>query len=441
MASARSIAQYRNILFSLIFRGGALLGSLLMVPLSLSFLSESAYGTWLVIYSVLNWTTFFDFGLGNGLKNKLSEAAALNDTPRAAGLVSTHYLILTLITLLLIGLFSVVHPFIDWHAALNVDRQQVHLKMLIWVCLVIFSLKLVLDSIHSILLAYQRAATVQLIGFLGSIFTLAAVFCLSRLQVAADLRLLVLGIIVTAIPALLSLAFNIYFFLGGLKHVRPSFHQFQREYIRELFSLGGQFFIIQIAGLVIYSTDNVLVSRLFGPEHVAVYNIAYRLFSIFSVVWNLVITPYWVAFNEAYLKDDYDWIRKTVALLLYLWVGMVGCLLLCVQFSESLYRLWVGSQIKVSLDLSISMALFVAIATFSNIFAYFTNGVAKVRIQLIFSTIAAIINIPFAILLSKPLGLKGIILATCISLTLSALAVCLQYFKIINRRASGLWNR
>ncbi|WP_353718341.1 MATE family efflux transporter [Dyadobacter sp. 676] len=441
VTNTRSLTQYRNIIFSLLYKGGALLASLLMVPLSLSFLSESAYGTWLVIYSVLSWTTFFDFGLGNGLKNKLSEALALDDAPRAVRLVSTHYVILLLVVTIGIGIFSAAQPFINWHRLLNVDKQQVHLKTLIWICLTIFGLKLVLDSIHSVLLAFQKAAIVQLNGFLASLLSLAVVFGLSHMEVEAPLRLPLLGILVTMAPALLSLGFNIYFFSGELRTVRPSLRQFHPGYIRDLFSLGGQFFVIQIAALVIYSTDNILISRLFSPKHVTVYNVAYKLFSTFNIAWNLIIAPYWVAFGEAYVKRDYAWIKKAMTTLLYFWALMNACLLLCLHFSDQLYRLWVGQEVRVPADLSASMALFVSIAAFSNIFAYFVNGLGKIRVQLIVSTFSAAINIPLAILLSKTLGLKGIVLATCICLAISATAVCLQYFRVINQKAKGVWNR
>lgn len=414
-----------------------------MVPLCLSFLSVSSYGTWQVIYSIFSWTTFFDFGLGNGLKSRLSEAIAREDFPLATQYVSTHYLTLILIALILVGLFSIVHSYINWHAMLNVGKDEIYLTRLIGIGIVIFAARLVLDSINSILLSYQRAAVVQLNTFLGAVLSLAGVWLLTHMNVRQPLRLPMLGLVISLMPTMLSLAVSFYYFRGEFAAIRPSIRRFYSPYVKRLFSLGGQFFIIQIAALVIFSTDSFLIAHLFGPSQVTLYNVVAKFFSCFTIVWNIIITPYWVAFGEAYLKRDYTWIKKTVSTLLGLWLGLVLALLVAVQVSDQVYRWWVGDQIFVPRDLSLAMAASVAITCLSNIFAYFVNGVTKIRLQLVIGVVAAAINIPLAVFFSKTLnmGLKGIILATGVCISFTTLLVAIQYHKIINRRASGIWDR
>ena len=53
------------------------------------------------------------------------------------------------------------------------------------------------------------------------------------------------------------------------------------------------------------------------------------------------------------------------------------------------------------------------------IFVNFINGVGKIRLQLITASISIIINIPLSILFVRTfgMGIEGIVLATCVSLS------------------------
>jgi O-antigen/teichoic acid export membrane protein len=53
--------------------------SFLLIPLFIKFLEESEYGIWLTVFSTLTWINLFDLGIGNGLRNKLSECFVRND--------------------------------------------------------------------------------------------------------------------------------------------------------------------------------------------------------------------------------------------------------------------------------------------------------------------------------------------------------------------------
>ena len=81
--------------------------------------------------------------------------------------------------------------------------------------------------------------------------------------------------------------------------------------------------------------------------------------------------------------------------------------------------------------------------SWGNIFVVFINGVGKVRLQIIVATIGAIINIPlsyfFAIVLN--LGLAGVIAASIISISFGPILAPIQFRKIINGTAKGIWNK
>ena len=85
----RSVAVKKNIVGSLFVKGCSIIISLLIVPLTLGYVSSDLYGIWLTLSSIIMWLNFFDIGFTLGLKNKLTEAIALGDMQRGKVLVST----------------------------------------------------------------------------------------------------------------------------------------------------------------------------------------------------------------------------------------------------------------------------------------------------------------------------------------------------------------
>ena len=87
----------KNIVYTFVLKGLSFIISLLYVPILLSCLDEKIYGVWLALTSVVSWLSLFDIGIGNGLKNKLTESLAVNNIEYSRKLVSTSYVYSALI--------------------------------------------------------------------------------------------------------------------------------------------------------------------------------------------------------------------------------------------------------------------------------------------------------------------------------------------------------
>ena len=95
----RTLTVKKNIIGSVAIKGCSILIQLLLVPMTLGYLTSELYGIWLTVSSIILWLNFFDVGFTLGLKNKLSEALALNDSRRCKALVSTTYAVMILLGL------------------------------------------------------------------------------------------------------------------------------------------------------------------------------------------------------------------------------------------------------------------------------------------------------------------------------------------------------
>ncbi len=434
---SRTVNAKKNILASLMIRGCSIAISLVLVPLTINYVNPTKYGIWLTLSSLVSWFGFFDIGFGNGLRNKFAEAKAKGQHKLARIYVSTTYAILIIIIIAVLILFFCINPFLNWTRILNTPANMAdELSLLAIIVFLFFCMQFVLQLITTILNADQRPAKASFFNFLGSLFSLIIIYILTK---TTSGNLIYLGLSFALTQVLVLGASSIWYFTHEYKQYAPSVKYVRFRFARNLMSLGLKFFIIQISFVVLYETSIIIIAQLFLPETVTPYNIAYKYFSVIPMVFGIVMIPFWSAYTEAYIKKDFDWIRASIKKLIRIWLLFSIGALVMLFFSDKIYKLWVGPDIKISFMLSATIFLYVVINAWNMIFSVFLNGVGKIKLQLYFSILGSLINIPLALFLGRQIGVSGVVLSTCLLGLLNAIWSPIQYFKIIRGKAKGIW--
>ncbi len=433
----RSVKAKKNILASFVIRGCNIAISLILVPLTIHYVNPTQYGIWLTLSSIISWFTFFDIGFGNGLRNKFAEAIAKGEHELARIYLSTTYAILSIIIASVLLLFFCINPFLNWSAILNAPPGMAsELSTLALLVFAFFCLQFVLQLITTIITANQQPAKASFFNFLGSLFSLTVIFILTKTTSGS---LIYLGLSLGVTPVLVLAASSIWFYNRDYKKYAPSLKFIRFSYARNLMSLGLKFFIIQIAAIIFYETSNLIIAQLFGPAQVTSYNIAYKYFGIIPMVMGIIMTPFWSAFTEAWVNKDIEWIKTTIERLRRLWIVLTIVTLVMLVFANFIYQIWVGKQIVIAFTISATIASYVIINAWNVINSQFLNGVGKIKLQLYLALGGSAINIPLAIFLGKTLGIYGVVLSTTIISIVTAIVSPIQYSKIINNKASGIW--
>jgi O-antigen/teichoic acid export membrane protein len=435
----RSVNAKKNILMIAILKGCSVAISLFLVPVTIHYVNPTRYGIWLTLSSIVGWFSFFDIGLGNGLRNKFAEAIAGGKQELARTYVSTTYAILGIIISIILFIFFCINPFLNWSTILNTPSDMAdELSLLALIVFGFFCLQFVLRLITTIITANQQPAKASLFDFMGSLLSLIIIFILTK---TTSGNLVYLGTVFSITPVLVLISSSLWFYTHQYKQYAPSVKYVNFKYARDLMSLGIKFFIIQMAAVIFYQTSNIIISHLFGPEQVTPYNIAYKYFGVVTMLFGMIMVPLWSAYTEAWIKKDIDWIKNTIKKLILIW-GLVtlGVIIMFIA-SKFIYRMWVGKEIIVPVSVSAVMAIYVIVNGWCGIFSQFLNGVGKIKLQLIIGLLGALINIPLAIFLGKHLGIYGVLLSTVLLSALSAVISPVQYLKIINYKATGVWNK
>jgi len=284
----RSLRAKKNIFQSIVIRTGGIAISFVLIPLTIRYVDATNYGIWLTLSSIITWAAVFDIGLGNGLKNKLAEAITLNDLSRAKSYVSSTYAVLILISAVLFTVVYFINPYINWHRILNVPYNVYPgLNYLVAIIFAFFCMQFIVQLINTVLTASQTPAIPALFNVLGQLFTLIGVLLLMRFTQGS---LTYLVCVITGIPVAILILGSIWFYSGSYHAIAPGFKSVNFKYARQLLGAGGAFFIIQIVALVLYETDNIVITQLFGPRDVTTFNIAFKLF--FSDDYDIPNHPY-----------------------------------------------------------------------------------------------------------------------------------------------------
>jgi O-antigen/teichoic acid export membrane protein len=435
----RSVKAKKNILYSFMIKGLSILISLVLVPLTINYINPSRYGVWLTLSSMISWFGFFDIGFGNGLRNKFAEAIAKRQEESAKIYVSTTYAALCIIMGILLILFLCINHYINWVKILNTTQDMANeLSILAIIVFVFFCLRFVFHLLNTVLTANQEPAKASFFDFLGNLFSLIIIYILTK---TTSGNLIYLGTALSFTPVLVLAASSLWFYSNDYKRFAPSIKYVRVKYAKSLLSIGSIFFFIQIGALLLFQTDNIVITQLFGPKEVTTFNIAYKLFSVLLMVFNIIMTPFWSAFTDAYAKKDWSWIKNTfIEMQKYLlFMSLLAIVLLAI--SPFIYKLWLNDKVQVPFSLSFVVSSYVIATCWLTLNCFILNGIGKIRLQLYLYIVSTIINIPLAILLGKVIGISGIPLSNLFVLIFMGVILHTQSRKVISNSATGIWNK
>lgn len=438
--NARSRKVLQNILASFFIKGWSGAMQLLLVPLTLTCLSNYEYGVWMTISTLLVWIESMDIGLGNGMRNMLATFRAEGDNERAKQVVSTCFYSLVVFMLFIGIILYVAEHYINFYAFLNVDANMVsNLTLVIQLSTVIVCATFVFKFIGNVYLALQLPALNNLLLVLGNTLSFVGIFIAKILF--NDVPLIAIAVISTLGPLLVFLISYPITFIKKYPELCPSIKSFKREMLGEVFVLGLKFFVLQMASLVLFSTSNIIISRYIGPSSVAPYQVTQRYFNLVLVLFTIIVVPLWSATTDAYARKDYQWIQSC---------GKKGLqivfIILIVLFAMSIvapyvYNIWTMGKILVPLSLIWGMAFYMLVTVFSLFYAHLLFGMGKVYVQMWVTLGEAVVFVPLAIYGANYWGVEGVLYALILVNIACAITNFYQFYLLSNDKAKGIWNK
>lgn len=407
---------------------------IVLAPVLLANLGIDGFGVYLAITSIGAVLVFADAGLGNGLVNAVSAARARGDEEAERTQISAAFFMLSAIALSGLVVVEVLVFTTDCVALLGdvPPPLQGPARSALGVYAAVFFLGLPLSLAGKVHLGRQEQSTANVFLMFGVLAAMAVVVSLRTWDASLPLTIALVGGVGPAAAA----SNTAWLFLHRHRQLRPSVRHFRRQDATRLARSGFLFLIIGMAGAIGYSTDNLIISHVLGPEAVPGYALPYRLFALAPIMLSFVLTPLWPALREALQKGENEWVAVTF---LRLVKASLACnLVLCsalVWFGNDILDVWVGPAIQAPTTLLLLLAAWTLLTSLGGPVAVLLNAAGVLRFQVVIAVAMAVLNLLLSLLFTRSLGIVGPALGS-----LLAQLLCITLPSIVYLRRSGLLN-
>lgn len=414
-----------NTIGAFLVRGLGLFVSLFTMPAYMRYFdNQVVLGLWFTVLSVLNWILTFDLGIGNGLRNRLVEPIINNDMKKAKKYISSAYVMSLIVVIIGVIVGFTIFPIINWNTIFNISEDIVSAKVLLEVVQLVFTgiiLQFLFKLVTSVLYALQKSAIPGLLSLISSVLLLSFVLLSNSSDMETNLITLAkINVLTSNTPLLVA---SVIIFATILKKCTPNIRYFNKKYALDVMKLGGIFFWLQIMYMIIANTNEFLITWLAGPENVVNYQVYNKLFTLAGTIFNLALTPIWSAVTKAFAEQDFVWLKKIYKKLQLLAFASMFMEFSLIIFLQILINVWLGENaIKVNYVYAFIFAVSGSIFIWNGAISSIINGIGKLKIQFIWLTLGAVINIPLSYVIYS---ITGNWIAVVIANILALLPYCI----------------
>ncbi len=393
--------------------GVSIVVGLASVPLGLHYFGPVRYGIWLVIGSILAYLRISDFGVG--LSTLTLMAQAPGPAHQRVIIRRSIGLLLGTSVVFIVLLLVISHLFPGWVSILgkvppSLQGEAATAALAIGILILLQLPTTVFAAAFS---GLQQVYWNRVYGALRSIIALGALVA----TILAGGNLITLAIFTGLGGLLAGIVSGIHLFLVH-PDVRPQVAEKVADApsSRLLFTSGVRFLTLQIATLVIWNTDNLVISHFLGPEKVTPYAVTFKLFQMGLLTVNAVTAVLWPMYGQALSRGNWDWIQRIynrcVPVLMVagglVWIGGI-------VFAKEIVNLWAGPAAYGGLLVAFALGGYVYISSFGGSNAGLINGLNPTNIVAVFGLLEAGLNLGISLALVKQLGIGGVALGTLLA--------------------------
>lgn len=397
-----------NTFFNILNLGVNILTAFFLTPFVIHSLGDRMYGVWTLVGTFIGYYGFLDLGVSSAVSRYLTKSIGEKQPENINVVASTALILFTGISL--IGLIVTFIGVILCPLFVANKSDIVTFQIIFSLLGVSVSISFTSRVFGGVLFAYLRSD----LCFIVQIIT-----CL--LRVALTYQVLLLGyklIAIASVTFFISLLDNALVILISLKlfpHITYFGRYFNKETVKSLLSYGSYTIISQLADILRFNVDNLVITIYLGVACVTPYSIAFQIIRYFTFIVGAVSSAMKPVFSIYDGANDYESIREkyifgmklTSTFALFLGINMI-------LYGNPFIVRWVGKEYENSYIVLVILAIVFTYELMQSQGIGVMYSLSKHKYLAYLNIGEGIGNLVLSIILAKKFGIYGVALGTAI---------------------------
>ena len=388
----------------------SILVGLISVPIGLHYFGPVRYGIWAVISSVIAYLNISNLGIPTATAVLTAKASKLYE--QRTVLRRSFFLLLIGSALVLSLILGIAHFYPNWVVVLGkipVDLHKEAAEAAI-AAGILFLLNLPITIFSAGFIGFQKVYWER---FYSSLTTIVGLFALI-LAVSLKGNLVTLALFRGFAILFVGVICALHFLVAHSELSQKSNEFISKEFSsKSIFVSGARFLIIGIAAMVVWNTDNLVISHFLGVKAVTPYAITFKVFTMAFSIFMAVSSALFPMYGNAAGLKQWDWVQqtynKTTQLLPIIggliWIGGVA-------FTKEIIYIWAGPDAYVGMLVVFSLSGYGYLLSLVNTHSTLLGGLNATKNMVYIGWTEAIANIVISIALVRILGIGGVALGT-----------------------------
>ena len=413
--SGKSVAK--NTFYNLLGYGIPLIFALILIPPLIKGLGEERFGILNLIWIVIGYSSFLDFGIGKSLTKIIAEKVGLNQTVLIPPIFWTSLFLMLAISLLSAIVLSFFIPSLIniFNISKNMYQETVNTFYILVISIPIVSTT---AGLRGVLEAYQKFGIINVMRVFLGVFTflgplLVLIFTNSLFWIVVFL--IFIRIVIWILYLLQCLKVN----KKIIENIKLNFSSIKSVLKFSIWITVGNI----TSPLIIYS-DRFLIGALISAAAITYYATPYEVVTKLLLIPGALVGVLFPIFSASFFGNP-DVSKKLFSRgVKFIFLILYPAVMLIVTFSYEGLELWVGEKIAINSSLVLQfLSIGILMNSVSMIPNNFFQGIGKPKIP----TLINMAELPLYILIMwfsiKNYGITGAAIAYMVMATVDALAM------------------
>lgn len=380
--------------------------------------------------NILTMLSIFELGIGNAIVFNMYKPIAENNIPKIKSLMNFYKKAYRLIMIIIFTFGIILLPFLKYIVG------EVSIDINIYIVYILF----LLSTLSSYVIAYKRNLIIAnqenyIINLIHSIYIIA--FNVAQLMIIYFTKNYYLYLVVKIVCQLLE-----NFIIGLIANYKYRYitegkiEKLDKETEKDIFSRVKALIFHKVGAIIIFGTDNIIISTFFGIIQVGLYTNYYTIINAINTLFGQIISSATANVGNLIVKEKTEKLYSTFKKMRFLnsWISIFTGVSLLVMV-QPFIKLWVGAEYLLGIDVVIVIVFNYFQKMQRNAYSTFKDSAGIWREDKFVPLVESGLNIIFSIIFLKIFGLVGVFMGTVVS---GLVLWCYSYPKFVYKK---LFNR